>query len=389
MADGDQEAGALHENLTVATEAEGSAASRNAPALALSGGGFRATLFHCGTFIRLNELGLLSRLARISSVSGGSIAAGMLAVAWPRLKADGARFANLEEEVIAPLQAFCTRTIDKAAVGWGALLPGKTIGDVLADIYDEMLGGLTFAELPDAPRFVFNATNLQTGRLVRMQKNRLADYTIGEIRNPKLRVAVAVAASSAFPPVLSPVTIKAAEVGSWSSLPGAMHFGDHAFTGTLSLTDGGAYDNLGLETVDDFYPLFISDAGAPFAIDEEAGLLWPQQLMRVLDIATDQARGLRKRLLHRERKVPPDRPFAYAGIDGTPEDYPAERVLAASPSLTRNLARLRTRLNPFSDEEQGRLINWGWYMSDLAARSFVTPTVAAPTTWPRPDWPLS
>ena len=29
---------------------------RSTPALALSGGGFRATLFHCGAFMRLNEL---------------------------------------------------------------------------------------------------------------------------------------------------------------------------------------------------------------------------------------------------------------------------------------------------------------------------------------------
>jgi len=50
--------------------------------LCLSGGGFRAMLFHLGAFVRMNEMGLLPRLARVSSVSGGSIAAGALAVAW-------------------------------------------------------------------------------------------------------------------------------------------------------------------------------------------------------------------------------------------------------------------------------------------------------------------
>ena len=365
---------------------------RKAAALALSGGGFRATLFHCGTFIRLNELGVLAHLERISSVSGGAIAAGMLAAAWPRLKREGTRFVNLDEEVIAPLQAFCTRTIDKAAIGWGALLPGRSIGDVLADIYDEILGGRMLAELPDTPQFVFNATNLQTGRLVRIQKARLADYTIGAIAQPKLRLAVAVAASSAFPPVLSPVTIDTRTVGPWTDLKGTRHFGDNAFTERLSLTDGGAYDNLGLETVDDFVPLFVSDAGAPFTIDAEAGLLWPQQLMRVLDIATDQARALRKRFLYRSRGAaegkPAEKPFAFAGIDGDPAKYPAPRSLAADPTVTRGLARLRTRLNPFSDEEQGRLINWGWYMTDLAARSYVDLAAAAPSAWPRPRWAL-
>jgi NTE family protein len=49
-------------------------------ALALSGGGFRATLFHCGALWRLNELAYLPKVVRVSSVSGGSIAAGLLAV---------------------------------------------------------------------------------------------------------------------------------------------------------------------------------------------------------------------------------------------------------------------------------------------------------------------
>ena len=42
-------------------------------ALCLSGGGYRAMLFHAGCLWRLNELGLLSSLKRVSSVSGGSI----------------------------------------------------------------------------------------------------------------------------------------------------------------------------------------------------------------------------------------------------------------------------------------------------------------------------
>src|SRR5260370_305678 len=46
--------------------------------LAMSGGGFRATLFHLGALWRLNELGYLTKLDRISSVSGGSITTGVL-----------------------------------------------------------------------------------------------------------------------------------------------------------------------------------------------------------------------------------------------------------------------------------------------------------------------
>jgi NTE family protein len=45
--------------------------SEDVVALALSGGGYRAMMFHVGAMYRLNEKGLLGTLTRISSVSGG------------------------------------------------------------------------------------------------------------------------------------------------------------------------------------------------------------------------------------------------------------------------------------------------------------------------------
>ena len=54
-------------------------------ALCLSGGGYRAMLFHAGALWRLYEANLLKGLKRISSVSGGSITAGVLGLAWSGL----------------------------------------------------------------------------------------------------------------------------------------------------------------------------------------------------------------------------------------------------------------------------------------------------------------
>src|ERR1700683_1218896 len=51
-------------------------------ALCLSGGGYRAMLFHVGSLLRLNEAGILGFVRRISSVSGGSITAGVLGLSW-------------------------------------------------------------------------------------------------------------------------------------------------------------------------------------------------------------------------------------------------------------------------------------------------------------------
>ena len=52
-------------------------------ALTLSGGGFRATLFHLGVVRFLYEAKLLDKVTDICSVSGGSILAAHLALITP------------------------------------------------------------------------------------------------------------------------------------------------------------------------------------------------------------------------------------------------------------------------------------------------------------------
>ena len=64
-------------------------------------------VFHLGALRRLNEAGRLSGLTRVASVSGGSIIAGVLALAWRDLDfaPDGVspRFAELVEEPVLGL----------------------------------------------------------------------------------------------------------------------------------------------------------------------------------------------------------------------------------------------------------------------------------------------
>jgi len=57
-------------------------------ALCLSGGGYRAMLFHLGVLQYFNDAALLKSLDRISSVSGGSITAGILGMQWNALTFD-------------------------------------------------------------------------------------------------------------------------------------------------------------------------------------------------------------------------------------------------------------------------------------------------------------
>ena len=92
--------------------------------LALSGGGFRATLFHLGSLWRLNELGWLKRLAEVTSVSGGSITAACLGFRWKDLEFDNNGVAaNFIDEVVPPIRALCSRTIDVGSVLAGIVDP--------------------------------------------------------------------------------------------------------------------------------------------------------------------------------------------------------------------------------------------------------------------------
>jgi predicted acylesterase/phospholipase RssA len=92
-------------------------------ALCLSGGGYRAMVFHVGVLWRLYETGLLQTLRRISSVSGGSITAGVLALGWKKLTADPARPRGaFERELVTPIRALADETLDRGAILFGIAL---------------------------------------------------------------------------------------------------------------------------------------------------------------------------------------------------------------------------------------------------------------------------
>src|SRR3989442_1244529 len=80
-------------------------------ALCLSGGGYRAMLFHLGALWRLNELAYLPKLLRISSVSGGSITAGVLGHRWNRLAFVDAVATRFDEEIVPVIRAMANATI--------------------------------------------------------------------------------------------------------------------------------------------------------------------------------------------------------------------------------------------------------------------------------------
>jgi NTE family protein len=352
-------------------------------ALCLSGGGYRAMVFHLGALWRLYEAGILGKVARISSVSGGSIAAGALALAWRSLSFQGDVNRDFVPLVVEPVRSLARRTIDRTAIIGGSILPGS-IADKVTSAYDKHLfHGATLQDLPDKPRFVINATNVQSGVLWRFSKPYMRDWRVGEVRNPRLLLARAVAASSAFPPVLSPVTL---ELDSRDFIPGSgKDLQREPFTTEVLLTDGGVYDNLGLETAfKRFQTVLVSDGGGRLSAEEEPKEDWARHSHRVLNLIDNQVRSLRKRQLIAAFRNGL-RKGAYWSTWTDPRDYGVDLPLSCPPERTRELAEIPTRLKRLSDEQQERLINWGYAVCDAGLRAHLDAPPALPKGFPYPE----
>lgn len=353
-------------------------------ALCLSGGGYRAMVFHVGVLWRLNELGYLPKLARISSVSGGSITAGVLGLNWNRLAFGPNGVSDkLVELIVKPIRAMAARNIDVGSVIAGILMPGS-ISDMVANkLDDELFHGATLQALPDdPPRFVINATNVQSGALWRFMKPAMRDYRVGSVPNPKIKLAVAVAASAAFPPVLSPMTLKLKESDYAPPTPGNEDLHRPPFTTEVVLSDGGVYDNLGLETAWKRYQtILVSDAGGKMQPTEEPKSDWIRHSIRVLDLIDNQVRSLRKRqaISSFEDKI---RTGAYWGIRTDIRDYKLADALPCDFTRTTQLANVETRLRNLEPVLQERLINWGYAVCDAAMRKHVQPGLPKPIGFP-------
>jgi NTE family protein len=343
-------------------------------ALCLSGGGYRAMVFHIGVLWRLYEAGLLGGMKRISSVSGGSITAGLLGRNWRELSFQPANFKkDFVPKIVEPLRAMASETIDAEAVIIGALLPGR-ISDRVAGAYDATLfKGSTLQDLPDEPRFVLNATNVQSCVLWRFMKPYMRDYRVGEVKKPTVPLAQAVAASSAFPPVLSPFELRL-DPDKFTPKSG-QDLQRPPFTSRVILTDGGVYDNLGLETAWKRYQtVLVSDAGGKTPPEEEPKADWARHSYRVLNLVDNQVRALRKRQVIDSLKSGA-RKGAYWGIRTNIRDYQLPDALDCPFERTLELAETPTRLKRLDDKLQERLINWGYAVCDAALRRHVDGTI--------------
>jgi NTE family protein len=280
--------------------------------IALSGGGVRATVFHLGVLARLAETELWTSLEHISTVSGGSLCVALIfekaGKQWPTADA------YLNQCLPEIFRVLTSYDLEKAYLcrAWLHALEGRA--HVVAKLIEKNWGVTScISEIPEAnPRWSINATCYETGKNWRFHKKRMGDYIANYVVNPKFPLSDAVAASAAVPGLIGPLRIKTGRFA-WKKYSGwdessAPDTETPPITKSLTIWDGGVYDNLGAETIyksgkglrDDLDFALICDASKPLGILRRQwirNIALPRKLTRLVDIPMDQVRGLRAREL--------------------------------------------------------------------------------------------
>ena len=148
------------------------------------------------------------------------------------------------------------------------------------------------------------------------------------------------------------------------------------------LTDGGVYDNLGLETAwKRCTTILVSDGGGALSLQADPARDWLGQAYRVLDVIDNQVGALRKRTLIAayENNI---REGTYWGIRTNIAHYDLSTALACDFDFTQKLAGTPTRLSALETELQHQLIDWGYAVCDAAMRKHVVPQAQSPAQSP-------
>jgi NTE family protein len=367
---------------------------RDGTALCMSGGGYRAALFHLGALRRLNELGVLSRIDTFTSVSGGSIIAAQLATFMARAQGEpGKPIDGFDDGVAKPMRAFAGQDARTGAAlarlhprNW--FVPGAQ-SEALAAAYAQGPAPGRLDDLPQKPRFVFLASDMRfrdqwvfdTG--LRHVGSSAAGYApLGS-----WTLAQAVAASSCVPGAFGVVHTR--------QEPSALAGGSYRepdrdqLVREIDLSDGGMFDNLGLEPVwRDHKAVLVSDAAPSFKPDPDVGWLW--SALRQGVILLEQATEVRKRWLV-ANFIEERMEGAYWGIASRPASYeltPAPEAYSAE--LIRDfIAPIRIDLDVFLPGEIAVLENHGYLMAEIAIRKHARAIAGA--EWPEaavphPEW---
>ena len=277
------------------------ASSPNNLGLALSGGGYRAAAFHVGTLKKLDELGILSKVNVLSTISGGSITGAYYCI-------NNTSFEVFEKEmkkiistksviryiltsfifikavlfflvfIAAAIYAFFTPYPWLSVVSVCVMVTLFVlfqfnifpVSKVIEKAYDKFLyNNATLSQLLDQkPRLAIGSTNIQTNRPFTFSKDKMEDATYTYMKPPvlfkseKFPLSRAVMASSCVPFAFTPVGISSEFYANENDINKVIPV----------LVDGGVYDNQGIHKITQRHSsyecdiIITSDAGnkSPF-----------------------------------------------------------------------------------------------------------------------------
>ena len=213
--------------------------------VAISGGGSRAAAFATGVLHELDKMGFLNHVTAISSVSGGGLPAAYFALNGEQIKTEG------DWEHFHALM----RTSFRSKWLWRYLRPDNLLlnlvtdydrSNTMSEVFDDVLfHSKTFGDLGKKgqrrPTLLINATELglsEARPFTFTGQNFTAALDSNLHTYPLSR---AVVASAAFPGVFNAVTLRSYVTNPLRKEP--------LPTSYVHLIDGGASDNLGVETL--------------------------------------------------------------------------------------------------------------------------------------------
>ena len=303
--------------------------------LALSGGGSRAIAFHLGCLRALNDLGILTNVKVVSSVSGGSVIAAMYAYSNDSFK-------EFEERIVELLSSGLQRKILRETFSIASIWKGLRTRVVFVacfvlrvagrfshaivrsshcsltgpppmrvfsrtEAFRNVLAKLPFGEAKmgdvarDSLDTVINATELRTGSAFRFGSKESGCWRFGKIASKEASVADAVAASAAYP-VYLPALERKYEFTNAD--------GDTTKATRVLLTDGGIFDNLGVSPLEpgrtplfstnvfDIDYILCCDAGAGLFDDDHYPTRWRGRMTRSFSTVFRKAQDATRKRLH-------------------------------------------------------------------------------------------
>ncbi|MHC4176590.1 MAG: patatin-like phospholipase family protein [Planctomycetota bacterium] len=355
----------------MATTSAAGSASPGVPtqgiSLCLSGGGYRAAIYHLGALRWLNQCGVLPRLNRVSCVSGGSIVGAHLAYrfrkAWPTqpLSDD-----DWETQVVEPFWNVVNHDVRTWPVlvrllfCWNWFRSWSTVEALREQYVKHVFEGtdVPLSRVKGLPEFVFCATDMVFGVNWEATWQHVGNYEAGHATPvpDNWTMARAVAASSCFPPVFPPAKsyLDAADLKRGKYGRKRHEKKDRAKrVNAIRLTDGGVYDNLGLQPVMLDKKVLVSDGGGSMSF-AMLNVPW-RRLARYPALLQNGIGKLRKSWLMRDYRLKV-KEGTYWGIgDGSS----LGGVFPSYQQATR-IGSIRTDLNRFTRAEFEVLQNHGY-----------------------------